>query len=156
MIYVAHVAGREPYSLDLDWRRGGRTSSRGRHAAKEVICLPSRFKPLGVRPCCKLLPCVYCCPLAAGVWKQCLHCSSSRSTHHLPPTTVVFLLVLFSNLPRFVSLGIITRNQIVDFKYCFVLRVLFHEEIDCDYSQLPVVRRLFYPWAVRAVVYGDV
>ena len=47
-------------------------------------------------------------------------------------------------------------NQIFDFRYCFVLRVLFPEEIDHDNSQLPVVRRLFGPWAVRAVVYGDV
>ena len=46
----------------------------------------------------------------------------------------------------------ITHNQIFDFKYCFVLRVLFPEEINRDYSQLPVVR----PWAVRAVVYCDV
>ena len=33
---------------------------------------------------------------------------------------------------------------------------LLPEQIDRDYSQLPVVRRLFDPWAVRAVVYGDV
>ena len=50
----------------------------------------------------------------------------------------------------------ITHNQMFDLKYCFVLRVLFPEEIDRNYSQLPVVRRLFGPWAVRAVVYGDV
>ena len=40
--------------------------------------------------------------------------------------------------------------------YCLVLCVLFPEEIDRDYSQLPVVCRLFGPWAVRDVVYGDV
>ena len=63
-----------------------------------------------------------------------------------PPTTaVVFLLVWFSNLQRFVCLGIITHNQLFDFKYCLVLRVIFPEEIDRDYSQLPVVRRLFGP-----------
>ena len=50
----------------------------------------------------------------------------------------------------------ITHNQIFDFKYCFVLRVLFPEENDRDCSQLPVVRRLFGPWAARAVIYGDV
>ena len=50
----------------------------------------------------------------------------------------------------------ITHSQIFDFKYCFVLRVLFPEEFDIDYSQLPVVRRLCGPWAVRVVVYGDV
>ena len=48
------------------------------------------------------------------------------------------------------------NHQIFDFNYCFVRRVLFPEEIDLDYSQLPVVRRLFRPWAVRAVVYGVV
>ena len=41
-------------------------------------------------------------------------------------------------------------------KHCFVLGVLFSEEIERDYSQLPVVRRLLGSWAVRAVVYGDV
>ena len=48
------------------------------------------------------------------------------------------------------------HNQMLDFKYDFVLCVLFPEQIDRDYSQLPVVRRLFRPWAVLAVVYGDV
>ena len=56
----------------------------------------------------------------------------------------------------FVFLGIITHNQIYYFKYCSILRVLFPVEIDRDYSRLPVVRRLFHPWAVRAIVYGDV
>ena len=31
-------------------------------------------------------------------------------------------------------------NRIFGFKYCLVLRVSFPEEIDRDYSQLPVVR----------------
>ena len=41
------------------------------------------------------------------------------------------------------------------FKNGFVLRVLFSEQIDRDYSQLPVVCRLFGPWAVRSIVYRD-
>ena len=102
-------------------------------------------------------PCVCRCPLAAVVRKQSLHHrSSSRSAHHVPPTTtsVVFLLVWFSNLQSFVCLGISAHKQRFDFKYCFVLRGLVPEEIDRDYSRLPVARRLFRPWAVRAVVYG--
>ena len=88
-------------------------------------------------------PCVCRCPLAAVVRKQSLHHrSSSRSAHHVPPTTtsVVFLLVWFSNLQSFVCLGISAHKQRFDFKYCFVLRGLVPEEIDRDYSRLPVVR----------------
>ena len=72
-----------------------------------------------------------------------------------PHTAIVFVLVWFSNLQRFVCLDII-KYLISKTSCCFVRRVLFPEEIDRDYSQLPVVRRLFGPWAVRAVLYGDV
>ena len=80
---------------------------------------------------------VTCCGVSVGV-RSLLELESSvsiaplllYSTHHQPPTAaVVFVLVWFSS---FSDICTFRYSQMFDFKYCFVIRVLFPEELDRD------------------------
>ena len=99
------VGNVSPLAMRLTWFHTG-----AGELPTEVDMLPRRYASafaLQAAEYLTVLPCVCCCPLATGVQKQRLHCSSSRSTHHEPTIAVVFVLVCFSSLQTFVCLCII-------------------------------------------------
>ena len=82
------------------------------------------------------------------------YCSALRSTHYRPPraAAVVFVLVWFPILHRYIYIYMLRYVQTLDSLYSIVLLLLFPTKSIATTR----ICRLFGPWAVRAVVYGEV